>query len=374
MRKVGKMETKIIIPAPDPLALPAPYWLFLTLLVLTFLLHIIAMNFMFGSGMLAFVALRKSKTRQVFGKIYETIVKKIPVLLAATITLGVAPLLFLQVLYGQFFYTSSLIIAWPWFFVLIMLMLAYYGFYYIAFSNRKNSTPVGWVLIISVVLIFLIGFIYSNNLTLMETPENYAVKYHADPSGMNLNLEDPTLVPRFLHFVLASLAIGGLFVGAIGLFNWEKEREFAEAILNFGGKWFIYSTMLQFLVGSWFLMTLPRESVMLFMGRDPVGSISLIVSIFGSIGAVVLMSSALRKEDPRSGFKMAIWLTAAVVTLMTVIREIVRESYLKTFYISHNFDVDTQWVILILFLLSFAGGVGLWIKMLRVYFSEIAKN
>jgi len=366
------MESKIIIPAPDPLALPAPYWLFLTLLVLTFLLHIIAMNFMFGSGILAFIAYQKSKSEEVFGRIYESIVKKIPTLMAATITLGVAPLLFLQVLYGQFFYTSSLIIAWPWFFVLIFLVLAYYGFYSVAFSTHKKSNLMGWILIFSVVLVFVIGFIYSNNLTLMETPQQYAVKYHEDPSGMNLNLEDPTLIPRFLHFLLASLAVGGLFIGTIGLYNWEKDNAYAKTILTFGGKWFNYSTMAQFIVGTWFMMSLPRESIRLFMGRDLTGTLSLTIGVIGAAIAIIVMSKALKSDDPRSGFKKAAWLTGLVVALMTVIREIVRESYLKTFYISHNFDVDTQWGILIIFLVSFAGGVWLWIKMLRVYFKETA--
>ncbi len=368
------MESKIVIPAPDPLALPAPYWLFLTLLVVTFLLHIIAMNFMFGSGILAFIAYQKSKTQEIFGRIYESIVKKIPTLMAATITLGVAPLLFLQVLYGQFFYTSSLIMAWPWFFVLIFLVLAYYGFYIVAFSKNKKSNLMGWVLIFSVILVFIIGFIYSNNLTLMETPEQYAVKYHADPSGMNLNLQDPTLLPRFLHFLLASLAVGGLFIGAIGLFNWDKDQEYAKTILTFGGKWFNYSTMAQYLIGIWFLIKLPRESLLLFMGKDLTGTVSLLLGVLGGIAAIVVMATALKKDDPRSGFKQAAWLTGIVVALMAVIREIVRESYLKTYYISHNFDVDTQWSILIIFLVSFAGGIWLWIKMMRVYFTETAQS
>ena len=38
------MTQQIIIPDPDPIPLPAPYWLLKFLLVLTFILHIIAMN------------------------------------------------------------------------------------------------------------------------------------------------------------------------------------------------------------------------------------------------------------------------------------------------------------------------------------------
>ena len=67
------------------------------------------------------------------------VAKKLPVLLPATITLGIAPLLFVQVLYGQYFYTSSIIVAWPWFLVLVLLTVAYYGFYYVSFQERAIS-------------------------------------------------------------------------------------------------------------------------------------------------------------------------------------------------------------------------------------------
>ena len=65
------------------------------------------------------------------------VAKKLPVFLPATITLGIAPLLFVQVLYGQFFYTSSIVMAWPWFLVLVFLTLAYYGFYYVSYRGGR---------------------------------------------------------------------------------------------------------------------------------------------------------------------------------------------------------------------------------------------
>ena len=36
------------IPVLDPNPLPAPYWVFKLLLIVTFFLHILAMNFMLG--------------------------------------------------------------------------------------------------------------------------------------------------------------------------------------------------------------------------------------------------------------------------------------------------------------------------------------
>ncbi len=85
-----------MVPTIDPNPLPAPYWLFKTLLLVTFTLHIIAMNFMLGGAFLAVVARFTSKGREYRNRIFLDLAKKIPVFLAATITIGIAPLLFVQ--------------------------------------------------------------------------------------------------------------------------------------------------------------------------------------------------------------------------------------------------------------------------------------
>ncbi len=362
------MNPQIVIPAPDPMPLPAPYALFMFLLVFTFLLHIVAMNFMFGSGILAIIAHKKAKVQDIYARMYKDIVKKIPSLLAATITLGVAPLLFLQVLYGQFFYTSSLIMAWPWFSIVVLLVLAYYGFYIVSFKQDKKVNSAGWVLLLSVFLVLIIGFFYSNNLTLMETPAKYASKYLSDPSGMNLNLGDPTLFPRYLHFILASIAIGGLFVGGTGFFRWKSDAAYAREIMVFGGKWFNYATMGQYLIGLWFLLSLPSRGIKLFMGGSITGTVLFALGFIGGILAIILMAQALKKDDPRKGFKMSAIISGVVVGAMAVMREVLREAYLGVYYISHNFDTATQWIVLSIFIISFIGGVWLWIMMFRRYF------
>ena len=127
-----------LIPILDPNPLPAPYWVFKLLLLVTFLLHILAMNFLLGGSVLALLSKFLPGDKTYRDRIFSDIARKLPVFLPATITLGIAPLLFVQVLYGQFFYTSSAILAWPWFLVLLFLTVAYYGFYYVSFQSAKQ--------------------------------------------------------------------------------------------------------------------------------------------------------------------------------------------------------------------------------------------
>ena len=355
------------MPTLDPNPLPAPYWIFKLLLLATFVLHILAMNFMLGGAVLALAAKWRSKNREQGKRMFVDLSKKLPVLLPATITLGIAPLLFLQVLYGQFFYASSIVMAWPWFLVLAFLTIAYYGFYYASFQSGQESGKAGTVMLFSVILVFLIGFIYSNNLMLSQTPTRWQGKYFAAPGGWNLNLSEPTLIPRFLHFFVAAIAVGGLLLVFLALARWKQDREYARGLLQFGGKAFMFATMAQFVVGIWFLASLPRDLRMLYMGDNLLATTLLVVGVGGGIGAIFLMSDALRRENVRVAAYYVSGLVAVVIASMSVMRDILRDAYLKPYYRPDQFVVKTQWSVFPLFLVLFVGGVILWFVMLKRY-------
>ena len=295
------------------------------------------------------------------------VAKKLPVFLPATITLGIAPLLFVQVLYGQFFYSSSIVMAWPWFLVLVFLTLAYYGFYYVSYRGRRPGAKAGGVLLFSLILILLIGFLFSNNLTLSQTPSRWAGKYFANPEGWNLNLTEPTLIPRFLHFLLAAVAVGGLLQVFLALANWKRDRDYARQLLQFGGKAFMHATLAQFVVGIAFLFSLPRDLRMLFMGDNPWATALLLMGVAGGIGAIMLMSSALRKENVRAAAFGVPGILVVVIASMSLMRDILRDAYLKAYFNPGQFAVATQWSVLLLFLALFLAGVILWFVMLKRY-------
>ena len=307
------------------------------------------------------------ESRGARGRMFIDIAKKLPVLLPATITLGIAPLLFLQVLYGQFFYTSSIVMAWPWFLVLVFLTTAYYGFYYVSYRGGRQSGRAGGVMLFSVILVFLIGFLFSNNLTLSQTPSRWAGKYFANPAGWNLNLTEPTLIPRYLHFVVAAMAVGGLLLVFLARANWKRDHEYARQLLQFGGKAFMYATMAQFVVGIVFLVSLPRDLRMLFMGDNPLATILLLIGVTGGIGAIFLMSDALRKENIRMAAFYVPGILAVVIACMSVMRDILRDAYLKPYFHPGQFAVKTQWSVFPLFLVLFLAGVILWFVMLKRY-------
>jgi len=354
----------------DPMPLPAPYVLFKILLLVTFLLHLLAMNGMFGGGFLAAVARWRGRKDPLYLRMAGDIGKKIPSFMAATITLGIAPLLFTQVLFGQYLYTSSVLMAWPWLSVVLLVLLAYYGFYVVAFKKTQETSAARWFGGVSLALVFIIAFIYCNNFSLMLMPGKWFALYRQGAAGWHFPAGDASLIPRYLHFVAAALAVGGLFVAAIGWFGWKKDEAYGRSLIRFGGSWFSYTTMAQVIVGLWFLLSLPKKVMMQFMGENLLATVLFAVGFLLALALIPMMSAGVKKHDPRPALLRTIGATVLLLVVMVVQRDILRHAYLRPYFNSAAFSTQTQWDVLGLFLILFLGGVYLWILMMRRYFTS----
>ena len=291
--------------------------------------------------------------------------------MAATITLGVGALLFAQVLYGQALYTSSIIMAWPWFLVLVLIVVGYYGFYGVAFrADRSPAFPVG-VLVASILLFALVAFVFTNNLTLASTPDKWAALYYADPSGWTLNWDEATLLPRFAHFATASIAVGGILVIVMGLFRWKHDAAVARRLISHGGGWFNAATMVQFGIGIWFLLALRPDQLGLFLGDDLTATIALPLGVVLVIGAIFAAARARRAADPRRPAWSAVTHAAFAIAAMVVARATLRKADLSPWIKPAEFSVDTQWGPMVIFLGLFVLGIVVWIWMLRRFFPSI---
>ena len=80
---------------------------------------------------------RRPTARRTFSTVHDSDSPAGPV--AATVTLGVAPLLFVQELFGRVFFTSSILMAWFWLAIIALLIPAYYGVYLYAFGLRNGG-------------------------------------------------------------------------------------------------------------------------------------------------------------------------------------------------------------------------------------------
>jgi hypothetical protein len=361
-----------LIPDIDPIALPAPVWLLKFLLLLTFTLHILAMNFAVGGGFIAAVSefIGKKKNSQNHLDLSRSISKMLPPLTAFTITLGVAPLLFLQVLYGQFFYTSTILIAWPWLSVIALAMIAYYGYYIYSFRWEKLNGKRAWLVLISAFLFATVGMIYVNNVILMLTPQKWEQMYFSNPHGTHLNFADLTFIPRYLHFMLSAFAVAGIIVLMWGMKKLKTNEELGRWAIRYGGWWFLIPTFINIGVGLWFLVALPKSMMLMFMGENIYATSYFMISLVAMFVSIGFMFAGMYSTKPVAKIMVSKSFLFITLVFMVLMRDELREAYLKPYINWDTVRTEPQWSIIIIFTLLLVGGIVTVVWMLKKSFSK----
>ncbi len=355
------MDAQALIPTPD--TIPAPWGLFEFLDIFTLIIHLLFMNVVVGGCIIAFFSRLKASSQPLAESLPGAFIKKIPSILALTITFGVAPLLFIQVLYGHFIYSSSVLMAVYWILVIPFLIIAYYGVYIHAQKYLDSRGLSVAALGVSSVLLIYIMMTYVNNMTLMLQPEKWQV-YFSNRGGTILNMGDPIFFPRFLHFLTAAIAVAGLFGAIVWYFRGKKGTAQASLVdqkVKTGLNIFGIATAVQVVIGIWFLIALPREIMLGFMGGNILYTIILLIGI--AAGIAVLITAFLGKLVP-----------TAVLLLVTVVFMVINRANLRTLYLEKYFDpaslkLNPQYTVMALFFAVFIIGLAVVAYMLKTAFT-----
>lgn len=345
------MAPESLVPRPD--TLQVGWGWFQVLLTVTFVLHILLMNALFGGALVSLLGgLRRGGGGPVAAR--DT-AGRVPTLVALTVNAGVAPLLFLQVLYGHLFYTSSVVMAGWWFAIIPLLIIAYYAAYAVAFRFESALRPVlagGVILILA-----FIGFMFVSNNTMALVPAAWT-RWFDRPDGALLNFGEPTLWARWLHMMIGAVAVGGLFVALVHDNKARGGDTEAAAARDWALPFFTHGSIAQMAVGLWWLMALPDDIMRQFMGGSPFASALLVAGIGLGVWAVVL---GFQKK-----VRWAVGVLVATVLVMALMREVVRFGYLDGVFHPGELTVEPQFSPLILFLAVFVVGIGCVTYMLRL--------
>lgn len=359
-----------LVPPPDPLGIPAPVLVFQGLMWLTFVLHVIFMNFVLGGTMI--VAINDwlfGSTRKI-AHANALILKIMPVTLSLAITMGVAPLLFTQVLYGQFFYTANILLGFFWLAILGLVMTGFYLLYFMISTRPASKHPsilTRLLLLVNVVLFLGTAFLFTNNAVISEHPENFEAIYSGQMSWI---ATDPSLWSRYLHNVLGALAVAGLWCAGISLYRqryYPADSETSGWLYKNGLLWAKGATMLNILIGFVYLGMLGMDRIRGMMQ----GGILLWGWGLGVVLAFVLMGllvAAFIKPDKPVFYWGAVASMFLTLFGMAMGKDLVRNVTLgmQSGYDLSQLQVNFHLSSLLLFLGTFVAGLITLAVMLRI--------
>ena len=353
-----------VIPAPVPVPLPAPPWLLEFLLVFTFILHLVAMDFILGGVIILTVSSYLGRRDSRHHEFTRRVSRALPSVTAFTITLGVAPLLFLQLVYGQLFYTSSALMAWYWLAVVFLVLLGYYGVYWYQMQHQELGPKALWVIVAATILFLHVAFLFTQNMTAMLHPQDFYSLFLSGRVGTILGPVTLSNLARLAHFVAAAAALAGLGVALLSR-RWQTESpELAAWGRRYGVAWFMGGTLVQFLVGLWFLFSLPVE-IRQALADDKLSLGVLLLGIALALVALLAAPKSLRASS------LAI---VGTVSLMAFLRHLVRLAYLRPYFDPRLLPIRGQWVIFSIFVALLVAGLATVGWMLYVFYRPAASG
>lgn len=258
------MEAAMLYALRDPAGVPSHPILFLVLGVLTWALHIAAVQVMLGASVLTLIG--ALKLDGYWRRLAAAMLATAKIAVSVAIVLGVAPLLFVQVIYDPFWYTANVLSArWVIAFIVILIggYIAMYAFYYRNPALTEQPTRGAWHLLISLALMLLVGWIMHVLSYQMLLPEQwmqwYAPDGHIDPSGQSLHGYS---LPRFAFFILLSVAVIGAWLFAYRRYLMarpDRDDGYLAWLLPLAHRLMLVGGVLAVASGALWLMTLPEK-------------------------------------------------------------------------------------------------------------------
>lgn len=201
-----------------PWGLPFPTAFYLLLFVLTFALsqafmHYVLAGSLYVAWTIVFPGSKESGIPRCEQPLAAVLRDWMPFLLSAAITAGVAPLLFIQIVYQRQFYTANLLLFWRWMAVVPILIVAFYLLYLVK-SSIMNSWPRAVrasIAVLTAGCFVFVGFCWTVNYLLgiheLRWPEVYVTG--------QMPFATSTLISRMLMW------IGGSFASMSAIAVWQ---------------------------------------------------------------------------------------------------------------------------------------------------------
>lgn len=348
--------TEMMYALRNPAGIPTYPIIFIALGVLTFAMHIFFVQLMLGGSVATLYG--AYSTNPYWRRLGATMLEIAKVSVSVAIVIGVAPLLFVQVVYDPHWYTSNVLSAdWVIGFI-ILLILAYWAMYYFYFQNSKQKDKTQqpksrWSMILSLGLMLLVGFIMHTLTYQILHPELWKEWYmqngQLDYSGSSLHGYNPW---RFAFFISMAFPVAGAMMVTYRRFKSVREdadMPYLNWVAEVGKKWMLMGSVASTVLYIAWMMTLPETA----------GDFA--TSFWGIIGGVAIVFYAVwslvrLKGEARVCSYMALPMGLVVGLVIAISREVLRYDILNGFFNYDFFDykIVMDWYSTGLFFLTFA--------------------
>jgi cytochrome c len=299
------------VPRDLPLPLPLPEGLLKALLVIFFLIHILFVNLTVGGSLLVTILEWIGFRHKRYDHLALELAKTVTVNKSLAVVMGIGPLLCINLVYTLEWYGANALTGHAWLLIIPLITLAFLLAYLHKYTWHRwetgNWKRLHWsISILSTLLFLCIPFVFLANVNLMLFPSEWE-----KVKGFFSALKIGNVFPRYLHFMLASIALTGL-AGA----GWFWRQSVLEHLPEFTREELrrtfyriaLWATGCQFLAGPLLLFTLPGVGVTATLYKIILPSAALGISLW------VLLLKKVRSAD--TGLAQGY---AAIVALFSVV-------------------------------------------------------
>jgi len=340
------MDAAALLALRDPAGIPFYPVVFQVLYVLTWALHIAFVFLSFGAMGLSLYGTMKQKTNPHWKILTPHLIQTGKISVSILIVLGVAPLLFTQVIYDPNWYVANTL-SGMWVFIFVYALIVGYSMYYWYYYANKASQGGGRLIgtISFAILVFCGILMHSFSVTSImpnDWMNMYAPNGVIDTSGWTFNAD----LFRLFFMVSLSIPVVGIFLQNYSQFLSTRDdfsNDFIEYTASLGTKLSVYGLVVSAVIFvAW-----------MFSANYLFHPLTLITIV----GVVVLLY--LSAKNTNSYITTGVLVVVAL--LISAIRELIRYDIMQQLgYNIYDYPVNLDIPSLLMFLATFLvmGGVG----------------
>lgn len=340
------MDASVLLALRDPAGVPFYPVVFQALYVLTWALHAAFVLLALGTMGLSLFGTFSQKHDSHWKRLTPHLIQTGKISISILIVLGVAPLLFTQVIYDPNWYVANTL-SGMWVFIFIYaLIVAYIIYYWYYYANKKDEGGGKLIGIISFALLVFSGLLMHNFAITSIMPNEwmnmYAPNGVVDNSGWTFNMD----LIRLAFMVSLAIPVVGIFLQNYSRFLSTKE--------DFSPKFIEYTASLGTKIG---VIGLIISALCFVAWMLQIEYLLHPLSLAIIVGVVILLLMLAKNSNSY----ITTGVLVVVALLISAMRELIRFDIMANLgYSIYEYPVNLEIPTIIMFLLTFLvlGGVG----------------